>query len=227
MGFKDCIVENLEKAKISPAQRDKILKQYDTAYAKAIDDLELGRVEAELYAQDDVRMLLKNREETSRNKALSLLKQKEVDKMLDSWEGAIETKVSQLYQKAYARGEGVTGSAFSFFQEKVRELAPNFFETQRNDELFRQSLKQAFEGDFSGEAGKIAKAIRDTNQYLRSRFVNAGGVMGEIDNYTVPQVHSRESLQALIKDVKNKEGLSAVDAQARVKAQWLNDVDLS
>ena len=41
------------------------------------------------------------------------------------------------------------------------------FETSRDYKLFNEALRKAFNNDFTGEAGMIAKAIATTNEYNR------------------------------------------------------------
>lgn len=78
MAFNDCMVEQFEKAKVSKDQRDALLKRYENTFKKAYEVDGLSKVEAERLAQNDVELMIKNKEETSRNKVRALLKQKKL-----------------------------------------------------------------------------------------------------------------------------------------------------
>jgi hypothetical protein len=226
MSFVECVTENATKKGLKSELRQQVIDAYQKAYLEASGSKGLTGVEAEIYAQDIAKNFIQNIESSARNKVKGLLKQKELDRVIDNLDPkmSLENKIEQIYQAAAHRGEAITNQIFRMMGKDLKKFAPQFFETARDHQAFKEVLRKAYNKDFTGELGPAAKSFVDANEYMWRRFNNAGGVMGKIDNYLLPQVHSKEALMGVRTQMMKDQGLNLELAQARLKKEWVEQV---
>jgi len=101
----------------------------------------------------------------------------------DIWELAPWHNVDKL--RAVIRAE-----AHALFAKGLDTLGPGFLGIEASRARNRDILKAIFgEGDASAAAGDVARSWKATTDHLRRRFNNAGGNIGELDTFHLPQRH--------------------------------------
>lgn len=193
MNFKDCILGKIEAGTLNKQKGEALVNKFDKMTERYKS---LGKSEdaAMLAAEDILKSESLLIEQRQRNLKQHAIKQKSINAEFDSRPGAIEKKVGDFLQNTYWRFEGVRKEAHQFVNEVADKLKINYASLNRDHAIVLKGVREALgESTGDGEAAKVGQAFRETFEYLHSRYKQAGGIIGKIDNY-FPQVTRKESL---------------------------------
>ena len=109
---------------------------------------------------------------------------------------------------AGASGRSVKGqyqAIMASFQAKMASLMDTFEEVSglglRNRALLDNLVDEAFGEDTGDAAAKaLAKAWAETHEYARTKFNAAGGAIGKLENWGMPQTHDTLAVRAAGRD---------------------------
>lgn len=194
VNFRDCILGKIKDNQISSKAGEGVLKRYDALASKFLAG---GGTEeaAALAAEQFLSREAKQIELRQSNQRQHAMKQREISELLDKMEGSIEKKVSNVYQLAAGRQEGVKKQAHKMMDQIAEKIKANFFETKRDYKTFADGVRTLFgEAPTSKEAGQVAEVIKQTMDFLHSKFKTAGGQIEGAGNY-FPQVHQKNAIR--------------------------------
>lgn len=129
-------------------------------------------------------------------------KQEELYNLLDEHpEGAISALNSMLSGDIYKKATGsnveyrthaIVGQTHAKFVDLIEELSTTKFGFDRNKALADDVVKELF-GDTTGnaKAKNLAKQWEEASEFLRKRFNDAGGTIGKLEKWGMPQSHNQ------------------------------------
>ena len=220
MTFEECILGHVESGKLEKNRANKLLADYEK-FVKKYKKEGHGQASAEMAAQDIVGKETQRALEKARNLRQHALKIKEHDKFVGKGP-KMHKRVSELYQQAARQGEVVLQSFKKFMDGAAEKAGVNFSGLDRDHSFFKNALRAAMgEATDDLEANKLGKAMRTMVDYAHSRFKSAGGVVGEILNYTGPQIHRADA----VRNVSKKEWVDFVMAEDMADLERMIDED--
>lgn len=177
-----------------------------------------------------------------RRVALTIAARQRLDKFINSYQGA-DGKLGALnrtiafnadgksnFLSVESRTKATRDYALSQLQEAFEAVDPRFFGLFE-DEAGVRDLVYEMRGQNTGnaKARKGAKAWREVTELLRRRFNDAGGDIGYLENWGIPQHHSMEKVGAVSKDRWVSDVIGKLDRKyyTRADGQLMNDAELS
>ena len=212
MSFIDCILDHVENNRLDRAKAQQLLNHYE-GLLKKYSQTGQGSGAAMKAAQDVIAQESRVAVQKARNLRGHVLKQKEIERLLDSKPGKIHQKVADIYQNASWRGEGVRATMYSFMDSVAEKIKGNFLGLDKDHSLFERGVRSALgESVDDTSATQIGKVIREAYDYAHSRYRAAGGVIGKKANY-YPQTHTAQSIRKVDKSEWTNYVLDRVDRE--------------
>lgn len=209
MGLKDCLATALDGGEITKSQHDRLQKRFDQLQKKY--GIDSGSTAAERAKQSLLAELKAESAEKSRRAKLALAAVKSLSGEADGWRNAAGQKDVGTYflykLESYGAGfESVAGrekEIMSLAQTRLSQMMQHFERTFLAGDYIRKNraqlpnvLREAMGEDTGDAAAKtFAAAWLDTAEWLRQRFNAAGGSIGKLENWGMPQRHSPMALR--------------------------------
>lgn len=194
MSFIDCIKEKAIQKQIKESQAQGLIEKYEALKSR----FEANGTEADAAAEAAQRAITTETrilQQKNRNIKRAALKQKELMAKMNAMTGSESAKADTVLQLAYNRGQVYYNQSLRQLNEFVDKLAPNFFETSRDYDFFKASVRYMIDGNFDGSpASDMGKAFRELFDWQLANYRANGGVIGEIPNY-VPQSHKAPAIR--------------------------------
>ncbi len=129
-----------------------------------------------------------------------------------------------------SRGKATRDYALSQIQESFEAVDPRFFHLFE-DEAGVRALIYEIRGQDTGNvrAKKGAKAWSEVTELLRRRFNDAGGDIGYLENWGIPQHHSMDKVGRVTQDKWVSDVIGKLDRKYYIKedGQLMNDTEVS
>ncbi|ECU3941148.1 hypothetical protein D1313_20085 [Salmonella enterica subsp. enterica serovar Muenchen] len=129
-----------------------------------------------------------------------------------------------------SRGKATRDYALSQIQEAFEAVDPRFFHLFEDEKGVRDLVFE-IRGQDTGniKAKKGAKAWADVTELLRRRFNDAGGDIGYLENWGIPQHHSMEKVGSVTKDKWVSDVIGKLDRKyyTRADGQLMSDSELT
>lgn len=129
-----------------------------------------------------------------------------------------------------SRGKATRDYALSQIQEAFEAVDPRFF-SLFEDEAGVRALIYEIRGQNTGnvKAKKGAKAWSEVTELLRRRFNDAGGDIGYLENWGIPQHHSMDKVGRVTQDKWVSDVIGKLDRKYYIKedGQLMNDAEVS
>lgn len=177
-----------------------------------------------------------------RRVALTIAARQRLDNFINSYQGA-DGKLGALnrtiafsadgksnFLSVESRTKATRDYALSQLQEAFEAVDPRFFGLFE-DEAGVRDLIFEIRGQKTGnvKASKGAKAWGEVTELLRRRFNDAGGDIGYLENWGIPQHHSMEKVGKVSRDKWVSDVIGKLDRKyyTRADGQLMNDSELS
>lgn len=211
MSFADCLASAVEQGEITQAEARDLNRRFEQMRSEFTADRGAGAAGAEAKARL-TRELQAEAVESRRIVALS--EQVRARLMADitgfataRGDGDILEGVLGLFEHfgfhGYSSVEGRTKSIFGGAATAMEEALASFDKTfllgqRRNRPQLDRVVRELF-GDDTGDpaAKRMARAFADVSETLRQRFNAAGGAIGKLEGWGLPQVHDARALVAV------------------------------
>lgn len=229
--FAECISNALDEGSISQQDAQDLRKLYDDAIRRRKEAGESQSLAEAEGAKDVVRELEYERARKARLARLNAEKSRELVAELEAFRNGsgrpdigeyLQAKIEyfgqgeNLSSSLEGRRKAIIGRAHSMMEKMLWEFRPGAGGRRMNAAKLTNVVKEAFGEDTKDPAAKsLARAWRDTAEDLRHRFNAAGGDIGKLENWGMPQAHNGMAIRAFIK----KQGREAYITRL------LNDVD--
>jgi hypothetical protein len=199
MSMKRCIPEMLNDGRLNREQADRLGGLYDELEADFSS--KFGKQAADAMASEEaVKRFEADALHRKRQAALQIRAQQQIAADVRSFEtdnpGAAATALFTHDSRApYASIERtadmIEGQAHSMMSGLLNRFSRNMLGQVRDRATLRNVVREAF-GETTGDAPArdLARAWGDTAEMLRTRFNSAGGGIGKIDDWGLPQVHN-------------------------------------
>jgi hypothetical protein len=206
MSLRRCIPEMLGDGRLNREQADRLGGLYD--------DLErdfttkFGKQAAEAMASEEaIKRFEADAINTRRQKDLQIKAQQQIAADVRLFKGdspaAAATALFTADSRApYANVERIAdmieGQSHAMMSGLLQRFSRNIVGQVRDRATLRNVVREAF-GDSTGDlaAKELAEAWGETAEMLRTRFNAAGGSIGKIDNWGLPQVHNWLSVRSV------------------------------
>ena len=216
MSFEDCIDEKLKKAEkkrqnkeyrrleIKGEKMKRLYNKFKTHY-KNKGEYDDATIET-MAAADAIRIIREQQEYDAMIKKRSVLDyEKYLKTVEEKGNGSHSKAVRWLAENSIGRSQAIhrrTLLTIGDYVEKNRAKFAGLKKDYKNSRLVIKEL--AGESTNDATAAEYAKALRSVMDNLRQRFINAGGIINDLDNY-FPQRHSRVLLKKVpLKEWKEK-----------------------
>ena len=203
MTFKNCITDGVTEGAISQDQANEVLGLFDeleTQYNR-----QMGGAAASAKAAGDTTIVIKKMAiERKRRVALQAQTWKGISNDLASYRNGLGENdkgaaalslISRDQRTKFNSVEDLQGiiekSATRKMDKFLATFRRNLVGETRNKAQLKNVVREAF-GENTGDASarEMALSWGSANEYLRSRFNAAGGVIAKLDGYGLPQIHS-------------------------------------
>ena len=221
MSFLDCIAKKAAAKLLKNSEVKALTKKYDTLFEKY--KTSMGDETAAAKAASDLVSIEANIQASKNVNAIRhALAQKRIVDDLDkkTAEGAkFESAVADLYEKTWVRRGTILKQSFSNIDQFIDRYRSKFAGLYRDSEGVIPVIRELL-GEKTGnrEAAAFGRSLREAYDISRTRFKQAGGIIGKIDNY-FPQYHTRE----LIKKVSFDEWYNFF--RSRLDVDKMTDMD--
>lgn len=100
------------------------------------------------------------------------------------------------------RSQAIMGLSLARMEEVLHEFRRTWITGSTRNTAQLQNVVREMAGEGTGDqaAAALARAVTDVNESLRQRFNAAGGAIGELPGWFLPQVHDRRALMAAGRD---------------------------
>ncbi|HHG0849153.1 TPA: hypothetical protein ACPUHY_002652 [Klebsiella pneumoniae] len=213
------------------------LARNDPASWRAMTDAERLRRAGQLAANE-----LTNEAALKRRRvALTIAARKRLDAFIKTYQGkdgklealnrtiAFHADGKSNFLSVESRGKATRDYALSQIQEAFEAVDPRFFHLFE-DEASVRDLVYEMRGQDTGNvrAKKGAKAWAGVTELLRQRFNDAGGDIGYLENWGIPQHHSMEKVGRVSQDKWISDVIGKLDRKYYIKddGQLMSDAEL-
>ncbi|EPU0741288.1 hypothetical protein AB8T27_19980 [Klebsiella pneumoniae] len=213
------------------------LARNDPASWRAMTDAERLRRAGQLAANE-----LTNEAALKRRRvALTIAARQRLDAFIKTYQGkdgklealnrtiAFHADGKSNFLSVESRGKATRDYALSQIQEAFEAVDPRFFHLFE-DEASVRDLVYEMRGQDTGNvrAKKGAKAWAGVTELLRQRFNDAGGDIGYLENWGIPQHHSMEKVGRVSQDKWISDVLGKLDRKYYIKddGQLMSDAEL-
>ncbi|EPS1421412.1 hypothetical protein ACVBXD_003226 [Enterobacter hormaechei] len=214
------------------------LARNDPASWRVLTDAERLRRAGQLSADE-----LKNEAALKKRRvALTIATRQRLDNFINSYQGrdgklealsrtiAFHADGKSNFLSVESRGKATRDYALSQIQEAFEAVDPRFFHLFE-DEASVRDLVYEMRGQDTGNlrAKKGAKAWADVTELLRRRFNDAGGDIGYLENWGVPQHHSMEKVGMVSRDKWVSDVIGKLDRKYYIRedGQLMSDAELT
>ncbi|HDP4933830.1 TPA: hypothetical protein P6R45_004077 [Escherichia coli] len=214
------------------------LARNDPASWRVLTDAERLRRAGQLAADE-----LKNEAALKKRRvALTIAARQRIDTFINSYQGrdgklealnrtiAFHADGKSNFLSVESRGKATRDYALSQIQEAFEAVDPRFFHLFE-DEASVRDLVYEMRGQDTGNvrAKKGAKAWADVTELLRRRFNDAGGDIGYLENWGVPQHHSMEKVGRVSRDKWVSDVIGKLDRKYYIRedGQLMSDAELT
>lgn len=214
------------------------LARNDPASWRVLTDAERLRRAGQLAADE-----LKNEAALKKRRvALTIAARQRLDTFINSYQGrdgklealnrtiAFHADGKSNFLSVESRGKATRDYALSQIQEAFEAVDPRFFHLFE-DEASVRDLVYEMRGQDTGNvrAKKGAKAWADVTELLRRRFNDAGGDIGYLENWGVPQHHSMEKVGRVSRDKWVSDVIGKLDRKYYIRedGQLMSDAELT
>ncbi|HAP2672856.1 hypothetical protein AB2S17_01135 [Escherichia coli] len=214
------------------------LARNDPASWRVLTDAERMRRAGQLAADE-----LKNEAALKKRRvALTIAARQRLDNFINSYQGrdgklealsrtiAFHADGKSNFLSVESRGKATRDYALSQIQEAFEAVDPRFFHLFE-DEASVRDLVYEMRGQDTGNvrAKKGAKAWADITELLRRRFNDAGGDIGYLENWGVPQHHSMEKVGRVSQDKWVSDVIGKLDRKYYIRedGQLMSDAELT
>lgn len=177
-----------------------------------------------------------------RRVALTIAARKRLDDFINTYQGkdgklealnrtiAFHADGKSNFLSVESRGKATRDYALSQIQEAFEAVDPRFFHLFEDEAGVRDLLYEIrgqTTGNVKAKAG--AKAWADVTELLRRRFNDAGGDVGFLENWGMPQHHSMEKVGRVSQEQWVSDIIGKLDRKYYVKenGEMMNDVELT
>ncbi|MGI4661996.1 hypothetical protein ACR2XA_24245 [Klebsiella pneumoniae] len=213
------------------------LARNDPASWRAMTDAERLRRAGQLAANE-----LTNEAALKRRRvALTIAARQRLDAFINTYQGkdgklealnrtiAFHADGKSNFLSVESRGKATRDYALSQIQEAFEAVDPRFFHLFE-DEASVRDLVYEMRGQDTGNvrAKKGAKAWAGVTELLRQRFNDAGGDIGYLENWGIPQHHSMEKVGRVSQDKWISDVIGKLDRKYYIKddGQLMSDAEL-
>lgn len=213
------------------------LARNDPASWRAMTDAERLRRAGQLAANE-----LTNEAALKRRRvALTIAARQRLDAFIKTYQGkdgklealnrtiAFHADGKSNFLSVESRGKATRDYALSQIQEAFEAVDPRFFHLFE-DEASVRDLVYEMRGQDTGNvrAKKGAKAWSGVTELLRQRFNDAGGDIGYLENWGIPQHHSMEKVGRVSQDKWISDVIGKLDRKYYIKddGQLMSDAEL-
>ncbi|MBY7198041.1 hypothetical protein [Enterobacter hormaechei] len=214
------------------------LARNDPASWRVLTDAERLRRAGQLAADE-----LKNEAALKKRRvALTIAARQRLDNFINSYQGrdgklealsrtiAFHADGKSNFLSVESRGKATRDYALSQIQEAFEAVDPRFFHLFE-DEASVRDLVYEMRGQDTGNlrAKKGAKAWADVTELLRRRFNDAGGDIGYLENWGVPQHHSMEKVGRVSRDKWVSDVIGKLDRKYYIRedGKLMSDAELT
>lgn len=214
------------------------LARNDPASWRVLTDAERLRRAGQLAADE-----LKNEAALKKRRvALTIVARQRLDTFINSYQGrdgklealnrtiAFHADGKSNFLSVESRGKATRDYALSQIQEAFEAVDPRFFHLFE-DEASVRDLVYEMRGQATGNARakKGAKAWADVTDLLRRRFNDAGGDIGYMENWGMPQHHSMERVGKVSRDKWVSDVIGKLDRKYYIKedGQLMSDAEIT
>ena len=214
------------------------LARNDPASWRAMTDAERLRRAGQLAANE----LTNEAALKKRRVALTIAARQRLDAFIKTYQGkdgklealnrtiAFHADGKSNFLSVESRGKATRDYALSQIQEAFEAVDPRFFHLFE-DEASVRDLVYEMRGQDTGNvrAKKGAKAWAGVTELLRQRFNDAGGDIGYLENWGIPQHHSMEKVGRVPQDKWVSDVIGKLDRKYYIKedGQLMSDAELS
>lgn len=214
------------------------LARNDPASWRVLTDAERLRRAGQLAADE-----LKNESSLKKRRvALTIAARQRLDTFINNYQGtdgklealnrtiAFHADGKSNFLSVESRGKATRDYALSQIQEAFEAVDPRFFHLFE-DEASVRDLVYEMRGQDTGNvrAKKGAKAWADVTELLRRRFNDAGGDIGYLENWGVPQHHSMDKVGRVSRDKWVSDVIGKLDRKYYIRedGQLMSDAELT
>ncbi|HCT7776699.1 TPA: hypothetical protein OT803_003929 [Klebsiella pneumoniae] len=213
------------------------LARNDPASWRAMTDAERLRRAGQLAANE----LTNEAALKKRRVALTIAARQRLDAFIKTYQGkdgklealnrtiAFHADGKSNFLSVESRGKATRDYALSQIQEAFEAVDPRFFHLFE-DEVSVRDLVYEMRGQDTGNvrAKKGAKAWAGVTELLRQRFNDAGGDIGYLENWGIPQHHSMEKVGRVSQDKWISDVIGKLDRKYYIKddGQLMSDAEL-
>lgn len=213
------------------------LARNDPASWRAMTDAERLRRAGQLAANE----LTNEAAQKKRRVALTIAARQRLDAFIKTYQGkdgklealnrtiAFHADGKSNFLSVESRGKATRDYALSQIQEAFEAVDPRFFHLFE-DEASVRDLVYEMRGQDTGNvrAKKGAKAWAGVTELLRQRFNDAGGDIGYLENWGIPQHHSMEKVGRVPQDKWVSDVIGKLDRKYYIKddGQLMSDAEL-
>ncbi|HAS1884765.1 hypothetical protein [Enterobacter hormaechei] len=214
------------------------LARNDPASWRVLTDAERLRRAGQLAADE-----LKNEASLKKRRvALTIAARQRLDTFINNYQGtdgklealnrtiAFHADGKSNFLSVESRGKATRDYALSQIQEAFEAVDPRFFHLFE-DEASVRDLVYEMRGQDTGNvrAKKGAKAWADVTELLRRRFNDAGGDIGYLENWGVPQHHSMDKVGRVSRDKWVSDVIGKLDRKYYIRedGQLMSDAELT
>ncbi|EMC4334345.1 hypothetical protein QMS76_03905 [Cronobacter sakazakii] len=214
------------------------LARNDPASWRAMTDAERLRRAGQLAANE----LTNEAALKKRRVALTIAARQRLDAFIKTYQGkdgklealnrtiAFHADGKSNFLSVESRGKATRDYALSQIQEAFEAVDPRFFHLFE-DEASVRDLVYEMRGQDTGNvrAKKGAKAWAGVTELLRQRFNDAGGDIGYLENWGIPQHHSMEKVGRVAQDKWVSDVIGKLDRKYYIKddGQLMSDAELT
>jgi hypothetical protein len=210
MSFKDCMAEAVKGEEISRDQADRLEREFERFRAAYLQD---APAMADQLAKEDLAKALKSNSDHARRKAkLAMANIRQTAADLNNHRTAAGKKdlgaaaILKLENYGEAKFSSVAGRTMAIVgmaHARMDELLVHFRRgaiggdlTRWNKADLKNVVREAFGVDTGDAAAKgFARSWTETAEWLRRRFNAAGGAIGKLENWGLPQAHDDRALR--------------------------------
>jgi hypothetical protein len=213
MGFKDCLNRGIADGSMPRARAEEIVRQYEAHFSEL--EMEMGPTQADYEAARRVvmaaRAAAKERRRVAQLQADAAQRQAQ---RLQAWtniygnEDPGDAVQAILSRRRGARGQTVEGLYESVRRSYRREMTDAIVAfrarltgQRRNKDTLNNVVRELFgEGTGDAMARGIAESFSTVAEKARTRFNAAGGHIGKLERWSLPQTHDSSKIRRVGRD---------------------------
>jgi hypothetical protein len=196
MSFRDCIDRAVEAGEMDRARGEEAKRRYD----ELRDSLDLGPEAAEARAaRETVERLAAEELEARRRRLIALGAQRRIAAAIDAADNPRQASIGLVdgigldvaHPSAVQVRRAARGRAHAMMADAIAEFRRDLLGRTRNRARLSNMVREAF-GETTGDvaAREMAQGWAKASEFLRRQFNAAGGHIGKMERWGLPQHHS-------------------------------------